>query len=300
MKVLISGGSGLLGKEIERELNGNGHEVLILSRKKSADSRYVFWDVEKQIIDYDKISDVEAIIHLAGEGIADKRWTKERKQAIIDSRVNSTILLEKFIHEHPNKVKHFISASAVGYYSNRGEELLTEESSAAKDFLGETCVLWERAVDKLSSTNIRVVKLRIGIVLTLKGGALKQMILPFYAGLGSALGNGKQWMSWIDTEDLARMFVYALENNNLTGAYNAVAPEPVRNIDFGKILSKVMHRPYWAPSVPAFIIKSIFGEMAQIILGSIRVSADKISATGFKFKYSKLEDSLTDILKHKR
>lgn len=300
MKVLISGGSGLLGKEIERELISKGHEVLILSRKKSSHAKNIFWDIEKQEIEYSKISDVEAIIHLAGEGIADKRWTKERKQAIIDSRVNSTLLLEKFISEHPNKVKHFISASAVGYYSNRGEELLTEESSAAKDFLGETCVLWEHAVDKIASEKIRVVKLRIGIVLTLKGGALKQMILPFYAGLGSALGDGKQWMSWIDSEDLAMMFVYSLENTNMQGVYNAVAPEPVRNDEFGKILSKVMHRPYWAPSVPSFIINTIFGEMAQLILGSIRVSADKILSTDFQFKYSKLEESLANILKNKR
>ncbi|MFN5704971.1 MAG: TIGR01777 family oxidoreductase [bacterium] len=300
MKVLISGGSGLLGKEIERELISKGHEVLILSRKKSSQTKNVFWDIEKQTIEFSKIVDVEAIIHLAGEGIADKRWSNERKQAIIDSRVNSTMLLEKFITNHPNKVKHFISASAVGYYSNRGEELLTEESSAAKDFLGETCVLWERAVDKIASDKVRVVKLRIGIVLTLKGGALKQMILPFYAGLGSALGDGKQWMSWIDSEDLARMFVYSLENTNMQGVYNAVAPEPVRNNEFGKVLSKVMHRPYWAPSVPTFIINTIFGEMAQIILGSIRVSADKILSSGFQFKYSKLESSLVDILKNKR
>ena len=300
MKVLISGGSGLLGKEIERELISKGHEVLILSRKKSNHAKNVFWDIENQTIEYSKISEVEAIIHLAGEGIADKRWSNERKQAIIDSRVNSTMLLEKFISNHPNKVKHFISASAVGYYSNRGEELLTEESSAAKDFLGETCVLWERAVDKIASDKIRIVKLRIGIVLTLKGGALKQMILPFYAGLGSALGDGKQWMSWIDSEDLARMFVYSLENTNMQGVYNAVAPEPVRNDEFGKILSKAMHRPYWAPSVPSFIINTIFGEMAQIILGSIRVSADKILSTGFQFKHSKLESSLVDILKNKR
>jgi uncharacterized protein (TIGR01777 family) len=300
MKVLISGGSGLLGKEIERELISKGHEVLILSRKKSTQAKNVFWDIDKQTIEYSKIADVDAIIHLAGEGIADKRWSLERKQAIIDSRVNSTMLLEKLISEHPNKIKHFISASAVGYYSNRGEELLTEESSAAKDFLGETCVLWERAVDKIASEKIRVVKLRIGIVLTLKGGALKQMILPFYAGLGSALGNGKQWMSWIDSEDLARMFVFALEEESMIGVYNAVAPEPVRNNDFGKILSKVMGRPYWAPSVPSFVINTIFGEMAQIILGSIRVSADKILASGFQFKYSKLENSLIDILKNKR
>ena len=300
MKVLISGCSGLLGKEIERELISKGHEVLILSRKKSSQTKNVFWDIEKQTIEFSKIVDVEAIIHLAGEGIADKRWSNERKQAIIDSRVNSTMLLEKFITNHPNKVKHFISASAVGYYSNRGEELLTEESSAAKDFLGETCVLWERAVDKIASDKVRVVKLRIGIVLTLKGGALKQMILPFYAGLGSALGDGKQWMSWIDSEDLARMFVYSLENTNMQGVYNAVAPEPVRNNEFGKVLSKVMHRPYWAPSVPTFIINTIFGEMAQIILGSIRVSADKILSSGFQFKYSKLESSLVDILKNKR
>lgn len=300
MKVLISGGSGLLGREIERELKSNGHEVLILSRKKSAEDKYVFWDVDKQTIDYDKIRDVEAIIHLAGEGIADKRWSNERKQSIIDSRVNSTMLLEKFIKEHPNKIKHFISASAVGYYSNRGEELMTEESKPARDFLGETCILWERAVDNISSADIRVVKLRIGIVLTLNGGALKQMILPFYAGMGSALGDGKQWMSWIDSLDLARMFVYALENEKMEGAYNAVAPEPVRNDEFGKILSKVMSRPYWAPKVPAFIIKSIFGEMSEIILGSIRVSADKVLKTGFEFKYAKLEDSLRDILKRKR
>ncbi len=301
MKVLISGGTGLLGKEISKELISKGHEVYVLSRTKRDDSpNYIYWDVEKEIIDKSKLNEIEAIIHLAGEGIADKAWTKERKQAIIDSRVLTTALLEKCLSENPNrKVKHFISASAVGYYSDRGEQIMKEDDSPATDFLGQTCVLWERGVDRISNLDIRVVKLRIGIVLTLDGGALKQMILPFRFGFGSALGTGKQWMSWIDTKDLARMFVYALENSEMYGAYNAVAPEPVQNNEFGKVLSKVLKKPYWAPAVPSFVIKTLFGEMSEIILGSIRVSSKKIESTGFKFLYPNLRDSLERIINGK-
>ncbi len=297
MNILISGGSGLVGLELSKMLRAKGHRVSILSRKKTNDVNYKFWDIENGVLAEDALIGIDTIVHLAGEGIADGAWTDERKVKIVESRVNSTRLLLDALKKGNHQVKAFISASATGYYSNRGDELMYEDAMPAKDFLGTTCVLWEQEVNKIESLGIRTVKLRIGIVLTTKGGALKKMIVPFKFGLGSALGDGKQWMSWIHLKDLCSMFIYAIENNQLKGAYNAVAPQAATNYEFSKTLSKIMKRPFWAPNVPSFILKIIFGEMSAVVLGSTKASADKIEKEGFKFEFAKLNEALIDLLK---
>ncbi len=297
MNVLISGGSGLVGLELSKMLRAKGHSVSILSRKKTNDVNYKFWDIENGVLAEDALIGIDTIVHLAGEGIADGAWTDERKVKIVESRVNSTRLLLDALKKGNHQVKAFISASATGYYSNRGDELMYEDAMPAKDFLGTTCVLWEQEVNKIESLGIRTVKLRTGIVLTTKGGALKKMIVPFKFGLGSALGDGKQWMSWIHLKDLCSMFIYAIENNQLKGAYNAVAPQAATNCEFSKTLSKIMKRPFWAPNVPSFILKIIFGEMSAVVLGSTKASADKIEKEGFKFEFAKLNEALIDLLK---
>ncbi len=296
MNILISGGSGLVGAELSKMLIAKGHTVYILSRKKNAGKNFKFWDIENGILEEGALTGIDAIVHLAGEGIADEAWSDERKVKIIESRVNSTRLLLDVLKKGNHQVKSFISASATGYYSDRGDELMYEDAMPAKDFLGTTCVLWEQEVNKIETLGIRTVKLRTGIVLTTKGGALKKMILPFKFGLGSALGDGKQWMSWIHIKDLCSMFVYAIENNQLKGAFNAVAPNPATNYEFSKTLSKVMHKAFWAPNVPAFILKLIFGEMSAVVLGSTRASSEKIEKAGFNFEFYNLEKALVDLV----
>jgi uncharacterized protein len=297
MNILISGGSGLVGTELSKMLKAKGHGVRILSRKKSNEHEYVLWNIAQGTIDKDALNGVDAIIHLAGEGIADGPWTDDRKVSIIESRVNSTRLLLTELQKGNHSVKAFISSSATGYYSERGDELLFEDAMPAKDFLGTTCVLWEQEVNKIAKLGIRTVKLRTGIVLTLDGGALKKMILPFKFGLGSALGDGKQWMSWIHIKDLCEMYMYALEQEKMQGEYNAVAPNPVPNYEFSKELANVMNRAFWAPKVPAFILKLIFGEMSAVVLGSTRASSTKIEKAGFKFEFANLREALKDLLK---
>lgn len=296
MKILLSGGTGLVGKRLTKMLVEAGHEVKILSRKKSNNSNYIQWDVNNNYIEVDALLGIDAIIHLAGEGIADKHWTEKRKIEIIESRVNSTRLLYNELSKGKHQVKAFISASAIGFYSERGETLLTEEDKAAKDFLGSTCVAWENEVGKMETLGIRTVKLRTGIVLSLEGGALKQMILPFKFNVGSALGTGKQWMSWIHIDDLCSMFKFAVENENLTGNYNAVAPQPTTNYNFSKILAEVMNKWFWAPKIPAFILKLILGEMSAVVLSSTRVSSAKIEKAGFKFKFNTLTEALKNLV----
>lgn len=294
--VLISGGTGLIGKKLREMLMERGYQVRILSRQKSNDSNTVFWDIENGVLQSDALEGITSIIHLAGEGIANARWTKKQKAKIIESRVLSTHLLQEALSKSNHKVEQFISASATGFYSDRGDEIMYEESMPASDFLGETCIAWEKAVDKISALGIRTVKLRTGIVLSNKGGALAKMILPFKFGFGSALGNGKQWMSWINEEDLCNMYIYALEHNNVKGAYNAVAPNPVTNEEFSRTLASVLSKPYWAPKVPSFILKLILGEMSAVVLGSTRADAGKIKATGFHFSYTDLRKSLVNLL----
>lgn len=295
--ILITGGSGLIGKSLTNELLAKGYVVSHLSRGRGNDDRIKTyqWDVASGKIDEHCLDGVDTILHLAGAGIADKRWTKKRKQEIIDSRIQSAHLLFNLLKSKPNQVKNFISASATGYYSNRGDELMTEDSTPAKDFLGYCCTVWEQAADQGVELGLRVVKMRTGVVLSTKGGALPPLAMPVKLGAGTALGTGNQWIPWIHWRDAVDMYLHVIEDIALHGVYNMVAPNPVTNKQLTRAVAEQLRRPYWLPNVPAFFLKLIFGEMGAVVLGSTKVSAAKIESTGFIFKYPTLTDALKEI-----
>jgi uncharacterized protein (TIGR01777 family) len=295
--ILITGGSGLLGKQLTEELLSKGHTVSHLSRGKGKNPKVktFLWDVDKGQIDEHCIDGVDTIIHLAGAGIADKRWTEERKREIVESRTKSIGLVYGLMKAKANRVHTVISASGVGYYSDRGDVLLTEESEPAHDFIGACCIDWEKAVDEGKELGLRIVKFRTGVVLTTDGGALPQLAMPIKFGIGSPLGTGKQWIPWIHHLDVLDMYMLALGDEKLTGVYIMAAPNPVTNADLTKAVARQLKRPLWAPKVPAFLIKLLFGEMATIVLGSTRTSAQKIMDAGFKFKYPDVASALQEI-----
>ncbi|MEO8884521.1 MAG: TIGR01777 family oxidoreductase [Mucilaginibacter sp.] len=295
--ILLTGGTGLLGKQLTNALLSKGYTVSHLSRAEGSDGRVktYLWDIHKGIIDEHCIDGVDTIIHLAGAGIADKRWTNERKKEIIESRTKSIELIYQLLKTKPHKVNTIISASATGYYSNRGDELMTEDSPPAHDFLGTCCIKWEKAVDEGEKLGLRVLKFRTGVVLDINGGALPQLALPIKLGIGSPLGNGKAWVPWIHHEDVVGMYLFGIEQVDLKGIYNMVAPNPVTNKQLTQAVAKQLHRPLWAPNVPAFALKLLFGEMSLVVLGSTKVSAQKIEDAGFKFKFAEIEEALNNI-----
>jgi uncharacterized protein (TIGR01777 family) len=297
-KILITGGSGLVGTELSALLKEKGFEVAHLTRKKKDHYPYqqFEWNIKKQEIEKDAIGFADVIIHLAGAGVADKKWTTERKKLILESRTQSAALLHKTISEMPEEApQHFISASAIGYYGmDTGNKLMDENSEAGNDFLADVTKKWEASVDQFESLKIPTAKIRIGIVLTDKGGALPQLAQPIKLMAGAPLGSGEQWMSWIHIEDLASLFLYALENK-LTGVYNGVGPDPSTNKEVTKSVAKALKKPLILPNVPAFAMKLILGEMAQMVIGGNKVSAEKTLKTGFEFKFNKLDDALKDI-----
>jgi hypothetical protein len=302
--VLISGGTGMVGKALTGFLTAKGYKVIILSRqlpnsKKTAASAISFakWDIKKQEIDIAALQQADYIIHLAGAGVMDKKWTADYKKEIISSRVNSAKLIVDSLRSNTNKVKAVISASAIGWYKP-DENIHTEDEAAADNFLGNTCKLWEESIDPVTSLNKRLVKLRIGIVLSKDGGALKEFIAPIKLRVAAILGNGKQVISWIHISDLCRMFLFAIENDQLKGVYNAVAPEPVNNKVLTITLAKKMKKLFFIPVyVPAFILKFMLGGRSTEILKSAAVSCKKITAAGFNFLYPDISSSLDDLTK---
>jgi uncharacterized protein len=295
--ILITGGSGLLGRRLTDALLAKGCRVSHLGRKPGKDTRVNFflWDVTKGKIDEQCIGDADVIVHLAGAGIADKKWTEDRKKQIINSRAASIRLIYGLVEKRPNKVNSIISAAAIGYYGDRGDELLTEESAPGKGFMPECCMAWEEAADEGKKLGLRVVKLRTGVVLDKRGGALPQMALPVKLYAGAALGNGRQWVPWIHWQDAVDIYLAAIENINFTGVYNMVAPVPVTNKQLMGAIARQLNRPLWFFGVPGFILKILMGEMSIIILGSTRVSAKKIQNEGFVFKYPELSGALQQI-----
>jgi len=295
--ILITGGSGLVGTHLSKHLINIGYQVKHLSRSigENTDIETFIWDVEKGIIDKNCIKGVDTIVHLAGTGIADKRWTEERKKLIISSRTDSIKLIYDLLKKENHEVKQIISASGIGYYSDRGDEVLTEESDPNTDFLAKSCILWEKAVDEGKKQNLKITKLRTGLILAKHGGALPKLAMPVIFFVGSPLGDGKQWLSWIHIDDVVNMYTFAIENENLEGLFNMAAPQPVRNKDFVKILSNVLKKPMWAPAVPKFVLKILLGEMNKAVIGSTYVSVDKIMAKGFKFKFPELKTALKDL-----
>jgi uncharacterized protein (TIGR01777 family) len=295
--ILITGGTGSIGKPLTNALLGKGYKVSHLSRKPGDDPRVktFLWDVSNDKIDEQCIDSVTVVIHLAGSGVADGRWTDKRKKEIIESRTKSIQLIYNLIRSKPNKVSSVISAAAIGYYGDRADELMTEESEPGTGFMPQCCIAWEKAVDEGRALGLRIVKFRTGVVLDKDGGALPQMAMPVKLLAGAAFGSGKQWIPWIHWQDAIGMYLQAISNINLTGVYNMVAPNPVTNKQLMKAIAHQLHKPLWPINVPAFLFKLLLGEMSVIILGSTKVSAQKIQDDAFVFKYPELKDALEQI-----
>jgi uncharacterized protein (TIGR01777 family) len=294
--ILITGGTGLIGKALTKALLQKNYKVIILTRKmnhsRGPGVEYALWDVEKKQIDKAALAKADAIIHLAGAGVVEKKWTDAYKKEILDSRVKSSGLIIDTLREMIHKVKVMVSASAIGYY---GEDKIsghffTEEDKADDSFLGEVCRLWEQSTDSAQALGIRVAKLRTGIVLSNEGGAYREFKAPLKAGIASILGSGKQVVSWIHMEDLCRQYIFALEHDEITGACNAVAPHPVSNKELIITIANEVKGKFYLPvHVPGFVLKIMMGKRSVEILKSATVSADKIKKAGFTFLYPALE-----------
>jgi len=300
-KVLITGGTGLIGKRLTQLLLEEGYEVAYLSRKKtSIPSVQVFeWNVDKGHIEEGALENTDYLIHLAGAGVADERWTEERKKLIISSRTETAGLLRKKLMEKNVRPAAFISSSGSSYYGeDTGDVRNTESAPPNEDFLSQVTVVWEKAADDIAALGIRTVKLRTGIVLSNEGGAIPRMAAPAKFGFGAPLGSGKQWVSWIHVDDLCRMYMEAMENNSWQGAYNAVASQPVTNEELTKQICIALDKPQWLPNVPAFALKMAFGEMASVVLGSSYLVNERIAKeTNFQYHFNELDKALTEILR---
>lgn len=299
LKVLITGGTGSVGRELCEFLTRHNVGVSILSRSKNNNSPYktYLWDHEKSLIDNEAFKNIDYIIHLAGAGIADKRWTKNRKKEILDSRVKTTSLLYRALSKSKHHVKGIISASAVGFYGQTTSvNTFKEEDQPGNDFVASVCKAWETEVNKFQDLGMRTVNLRIGIVLMKKGGALEKMAQPFYWNLGSPLGNGKQIIPWIHITDLIGIILKAIQSPQMEGPYNCCAPDPVSNAEFSAEIAAVLHKHIWLPNVPSLVLRLILGKRAVLLTEGSRVSADKILKTKYEFKYPKLRSALLNLL----
>lgn len=300
MKILITGATGLVGKEIVKLCHEEDITVHYLTTSKSKlenkeNYKGFYWDPQQNEIDVACFDGVEAIINLVGATIS-KRWTDDYKKEVLESRTQTAALLKKTITDNNFPVKQIVSASAIGVYPSSLTNYYEEDFKTVSDtFLGEVVEQWESAVDAFKTKEIEVCKLRIGLVLSDKGGALPKIVQPIKLGAGAAFGSGQQWQSWIHVEDLARLFVFAVKNK-LAGAYNAVAPNPVTNNELTKFAAKVVKRPLILPNIPKFAMKLVFGEMHIILFESQRVSSKKIEEEGFNFKFHNLEPALEDLL----
>lgn len=305
--ILITGGTGLVGKALGQSLLKKGYQVIILSRNAGKSSTiaglsYSQWNVEAQTIERQAIENADYIIHLAGAGVADKRWTKKRKQEIVESRVKSCKLIIDSLTNIPNKVQAVVSSSAIGWYGPDpvipNPQSFTEEAPAHDDFLGTTCKQWEESIEPVRQLGKRLVKLRTGIVLSTSGGALKEFIRPLRFGVAAVLGSGKQIISWIHIDDLVNMYIAAIENENLSGVYNAVAPEPVSNKVLTLQLAKSRKKFFIPIHVPSFLLQLILGEMSVEVLKSATVNSSKIGQAGFHFKFGNISPALEDLTRN--
>jgi len=300
MKILITGATGLVGKQLVKQLLSEGHQVNFLTTRKDAidslpNCTGFYWNLKNGTIDITCINGVDKIIHLAGASVAN-RWTKKYKKEIIDSRLITAQLLLKTLKENNHSVNQIISASAIGIYQHSYDSVYDEEvTTFSNGFLGEVVQQWELAADTFSELNIGVTKIRIGVVLAHNGGALQKMAQPIVLGLGAPLASGKQYLSWIHIKDLIQLFVFLLESNNV-GVFNAVAPNPVTNSKLTKAIAKQLNKSLFLPNVPKFLLQLVLGEMHEMICDSQKVSSLKIEKKGFVFQYKTLENSLKDLL----
>lgn len=299
--VLLTGGSGFVGNHLTTLLIQAGYSVSILSRSKkqnTLDVSYYQWDIERCIIDEEAVLKSDYIIHLAGENIAEKRWTAKRKTQILESRVQSIQLIYEVLKNKNKSLDGFISASGIGIYGAiNGSEICSESVPPTNDFLGITCQKWEESADQIASLNIRTVKIRTGLVLGKNDGFLKVVSPIFKYKLGSALGSGKQYMPWIHVTDLCSIYLHAIQNIEINGAYNAAINDGTTNAVFSKTMAKIYGYSIWLPNIPEFVLKILLGEMALMVLYGRRVSCDKIEKTGFKFRFKSLENALIDCLR---
>ncbi|MCB0480235.1 MAG: TIGR01777 family oxidoreductase [Flavobacteriales bacterium] len=300
--ILISGGTGLLGKAICKKLLRAGHLIHILTRqeKKSGHPQitYFKWDLSKGYIEEDAFKNIEGIVHLAGTSVAEGRWNKKRKQDILNSRVESAELLKAYLLKVNIKLDFFVSASGVAYYGSKtSNSIFTEMDQLGSGFLADVTQHWESAADSFSNASNRVVKIRISTVLAKDGGAFPKLAMPVKWGLGAALGAGKQWFPWIHIDDLAQLFVWVIEEKK-SGIYNGCAPEEATNYSFTKALAKKLGRPFIIPPIPSFVLRLILGtEMAnEMILNGSRISAQKSLEEGFVFRFPKVENAISDLL----
>ncbi len=299
--ICITGGSGLIGNALSNYLSAKGHAILILSRSARPSVkegiRYATWDPSKGLIDEKAIAESDYIIHLAGAGVADKRWTTARKKEIRDSRIDGGNLLAKALKEIPNNVQAVISSSAIGWYGPDNGQPFVESDPSSPDFLGETCKDWEASAEPIAAMGIRLVKLRTGIVLSNEGGAFKEFKTPLRFGVAAILGTGEQMISWVHIHDLCRMYEYAMEHPEMNGAFNAVAPAPVSNKNLTISLAKKMRKnAYLSAHVPSIFLKMLIGEMSIEVLKSTTVSSAKIQKQGFQFTYPTLEAALAELI----
>jgi uncharacterized protein (TIGR01777 family) len=287
-----------VGTALTELLLQKGYHVSHLGRSPlSGKVKCYRWSVTGKYVDPKALEDVDAIIHLAGAGVAEKRWTEGRKKEILESRTKSTELIFETLKSQANQVKVVISATAVGYYGlSTSDDWYDEMKGPGNDFLATVCKEWEASADPIETLGKRLVKIRVGVVLSNKGGALIQMAQPVKWGVGAALGSGKQWVSWIHMDDLCQIFLKALENETMTGIYNGVAPNPVTNKELNKAIAKALHRPLWLPPVPEFVLKLMLGEMSQIVVTGARVTCEKVKSAGVEFKFTAVSAATQDLL----
>lgn len=297
MDYLITGATGFIGQKLVQQLLSTGHEVSYLARKRSSNldprAEYHCWNPEEHP-PLNSVPTIDAIIHLAGEPVA-QRWTSEVKRRIHESRVVGTRRLVAAIGELKHKPSVLVSASAVGYYGDRGDELLTEASHPGSDFLADVCVAWEREAFRAREFGVRVVPIRIAAVLGREGGALKKMLTPFRLGIGGTFGSGRQWMPWIHIDDLIQLFVFASATESLIGAMNGCSPQPVTNAEFTSALARALHRPAVLP-IPKFALRLALGEMADFLLSSQKVVPEATLQSGFQFEHPQLAQALKSLL----
>ncbi len=301
MKALVTGATGFVGKQLLSHLKGA--HVLSRNAEKAQKGLSAFgvkafsWSPEREQPPAEAFDGVDAVFHLAGESVAEGRWTQAKKKRMWDSRIQGTKNLVNGLAGLKNRPKVLVCASAIGLYGDRGDELLPESASPANGYLADLCREWEREAAVAKTLGIRVVSIRVGIVLGEKGGALAKMLTPFYLGVGSPLGSGKQYMSWIHLDDLVGMMLFAAEHDNVTGPLNGTAPNPVTNKDFTKALGKAVHRPTFFPAVPGFVLRLALGEFAGVLLGSQRCVPKAALDAGYRFKFAEIEPALADIVK---
>lgn len=301
-KILITGGSGLIGKALAKQLLKRGYEISILGRKpdKETDLSYsnYYWDIDRGEIDEKAVENISCIVHLAGENISEKAWSARQKIIIEKSRVKSTQLLYQTCLEKEQWPKVFVSSSAIGYYGTfNSNKILTEENEPGEDFLAMIGKKWEAAADLFTQQGVRTVKIRTGVVLSKNGAAYPKMAKPAKFGLAAAFGTGKQYVPWIHLHDIVNIFIKAIEDENMHGAYNGVAPQHITNKELTKSIANGLNKNYWLPNIPGFILKVVFGEMSDILLKGTRISSKKIEKAGFSFKYPDIELAIKELSK---